>query len=133
MWKLIIRGKTNELFPKQTWDPENVKFPPDCNCVVNHDFTHIVRPWFTTTTFESHRPTNRIADWGLNMLQVMEDNWIDAGAKYKGWASGFGGPLLGCFLRKSWIGVCPKFAIWSSIADLCNGSSSILSKSTAPS
>lgn len=73
-----------------------------------------------------------MADGGWVEHEIMDVKLIEPGAKYNGCAIGIGGPLLGCFLRKIWIGVWPKLAIWSSIADLCK-SSSIVSRSTAPS
>lgn len=83
----------------KTWDPENVKFPPDCNSVVNHSFTDKVNPWFTMTIFESNNPRKGMADGGLAAIEVMEVNVIDAGAKYKRRAIGIGGPFRGCFLQ----------------------------------
>lgn len=43
--------------------------------------------------------------------EIMDVKLIEPGAKYKGCAIGIGGPLLGCLLRKIWIGVWPKLAI----------------------
>lgn len=83
-----------------TWEPEKVKLPPDCNCVVNHILTDKVSPWLTRTMLESTRPTYNTAEGILLVIDTMEVNFIELGAKYRGWAIGIGGPLRGCFLRK---------------------------------
>ena len=48
------------------------------------------------------------------------DSFMASGPFSKGWTlGGGGGPLLGCLRRKSWLGVCPKWLIWSSTALRC--------------
>lgn len=78
-----------------------MKFPPDCNCVVNHILTVIVRFWFTRTTFESNTLTYNTGEGELLAIEMTEVKLIEPGANFRGWAIGIGGPLLGCFLRKS--------------------------------
>lgn len=84
---------------EDTSDPENVKFPPDCSCVVSQSFTDSTSPLFIKIIFESNKPMNSTDDEGVLVLGTMEVTVIDCGAKYSGCAIGIGGPLLGCFFR----------------------------------
>lgn len=84
---------------KDTSDPENVKFPPDCNCVVSQNFTESMSPSFIKTMFESNKPMNNKGE-GVIVVGTIEVIVIDCGAKYSGCTIGIGGPLLGCFFRK---------------------------------
>ena len=85
---------------EETIDPENVKFPPDCNCVVSQSFTDSMSPSLIKTIFESNKSMNNTDDEELIVLGTTEVTVIDCGAKYRGCAIGIGGPLLGCFFRK---------------------------------
>ncbi len=48
------------------------------------------------------------------------ESFMASGPLSRGWMlGGGGGPLLGCLRLNSWLGVCPKWLIWSSTAVRC--------------
>jgi hypothetical protein len=94
------RPSSRDNCQEDTSDPENVKFPPDCSCVVSQSFTDSMSALFIRTIFESSKPMNNTDDNGVLVLGTMEVTVIDCGAKYSGCTIGIGGPLLGCFFRK---------------------------------